>query len=210
MGALIFLTLKKGYDLFAVEVYLMFLFFVCGQGLLTLEGPLASYYLRVLQLVFHCYNSWFVFGGIDKLGPDPASRLGCCLIFFFGKVNLFGWYRTMTVPLSFFFFYFEIRSAMEDVWEDMHMRVKCVISVLYHILFILSVELTIKWSNMEGVQNVWSVGQVIALIIGIGNMVYTFVRLIQTGPLWVLRMLSRGDGSTEEVGLVLEEGQGQV
>jgi len=63
------------------------------------------------------------------------------------------------------------------------------------ILFILAVELTIKWNKIEGVGDIGSTGQLLPLIIGIGGMGRVFTRFIQSILEEVaMRMQGRGTG----------------
>ncbi|KNB17825.1 hypothetical protein FOXG_16026 [Fusarium oxysporum f. sp. lycopersici 4287] len=96
--------------LYAVEVSIVIYLVVPYLSMVTVDrrwrkdNPVGYRFALGLFVGFECYLVWFLFAGMDKL-----HRVSCAddYIFFFARVNLFGWFRTllkvMTVPLGVYY-----------------------------------------------------------------------------------------------------------
>ncbi|KAF8465698.1 hypothetical protein BDZ91DRAFT_681402, partial [Kalaharituber pfeilii] len=165
-AGLLFVTITKGSELFAVEAYLMLLFCMGGvcsstgdegpsyweddenpqQRARTIRGyayydttTLGSYVRLLLTAAFLAYGLWFVWVGMDGMRHPPCSTYA----FFFARVNLYNWFRTFL--------------------KKGHVGFGGAL-----ILFIVAVELTIRWNVIEGVDDVGSTGQLLPVILGVG------------------------------------------
>ncbi|KAI5797527.1 hypothetical protein DFH27DRAFT_562727 [Peziza echinospora] len=265
-AGLLFVTITKGAELHAVEAYLMLLFCMGGvcSGTInesevvdddfhgaTMVGQaraksyaymdtttLGGFFRLLLGCAFEGYGLWFVYVGMDGMLHPPCSTYA----FFFARVNLFGWFRTLLKVLftlsaiptalalflgTFNMFSVAVHFVLGD-WRNLRksgnvnepgspgagevhnnnthrddghgkseapddhaapqeepdriavVENKSRIQSLNNrrqnvgfsgalVLFIVAVELTIKWNKIEGVQDVGSTGQLLPLIIGIGG-----------------------------------------
>ena len=200
MAGILFLTITKGSNLFAVEVYIMLVFYIFGvgsQGVFMLKiSKLGLCFQHLISTIFVSYGCWFTFVGMDRMMPPPASRVGGCsvYIFFFSKVNLFGWYHTFLKVWSVLFIIAQLLLLYQGApklfkmcWKDSKASgttsarspsVRLGAIIIMFILFILSVELTIKWSKINGVEVIGGTGQLFPLIMSCGNMGAIFIKLV--------------------------------
>lgn len=238
-AGLIYITVTKAADnqLHAVEAYLMLLFCMGGvcsgtvdtdeedegqifalgrvrqKGFAFLDASTLGGYVRLLLgCGFISYGLWFVFVGMDSM-LQPGF---CTYAFFFARVNLAGWFRTLlkvlfilaAIPAYGSMIYgtnFLVgegyRFFFRSGWQG---RVKPPRTPSpgdpdeeeekpgFHpkfqrgnfgfsgalILFIIAVELTIRWNKIEGVQDVGSTGQLLPVIIGVGGVGRVLMKLV--------------------------------
>ncbi|KAI5849324.1 hypothetical protein DFP73DRAFT_540205 [Morchella snyderi] len=104
-AGLLFITITKGSDLYAVEAYIMLIFCMGGvcSGDAKEDGIFKvkkfAYYKAsnigrvirfILNIGFCVYGLWFFFTGMDHMKHPPCSTWA----YFFAKVNLYAWLRT--------------------------------------------------------------------------------------------------------------------
>lgn len=107
-AGLLFITITKGPELYAVEAFIMLIF--CMGGVCSGHNPTEkvtgsfepkkyAYYrtttfgrlIRILLgLGFCVYGVWYTFKGMDEMKHPPCSTY----VFFFARVNLYNWFRT--------------------------------------------------------------------------------------------------------------------
>lgn len=105
-AGLLFITITKGSELYAVEAFMMLIF--CMGGVCSGDNPtevgekkpkkfayfdattLGSLIRFSLGVGFCGYGVWFTFKGMDNMKHPPCSTFA----FFIVRVNLYGWFRT--------------------------------------------------------------------------------------------------------------------
>lgn len=232
IAGLLFLTITKGPELFAVEAYLMILLFMFGVGApspyaATKNTKLGKWIKTLPVIAFVFYGCWFVFVGMDKMMPPPHIRESCPVnVFFFAKVNLFGGYRTflkvMSVICCIFWFVGMgivtldwILKRFKSGWGDGREPTRyapappydfkgCEFSTFTRVvLFIICTEFTIKWSKIDGVGDIGGgTGQLFPGIIGVGGMGHILMKLVDG------RREKKNLVSNEEAGSEKEVGSG--
>lgn len=144
-----------------------------------------------MRLILLCisagYGLWYAFSGVDKLCRSTCANE----VFFFAKVNLYDWYRTLlkiifsvyVICLSILlgwsiFAIFAGRRAKEKarkaVIEEGEQSegspgvLSLLIGMVVMALFIIAIELTIYWNGIIDVDSCGSVAQLIPLVVGVG------------------------------------------
>lgn len=105
-AGLLFITITKGSDLYAVEAYMMLIF--CMGGVCSGDAKEDGGIFKAKQFAYHrasnigglirfvlstgfcVYGLWFFFAGMDHMRHPPCSTWA----YFFAKVNLYTWLRT--------------------------------------------------------------------------------------------------------------------
>lgn len=210
-AGLLFITITKGSELYAVEAFMMLIF--CMGGVCSGDSPteageekqknysnygastLGSFIRFLLGVGFCAYGVWFSFKGMDNMQHPPCSTFA----FFLVRVNLYGWFRTfwkVMFTLGAVAYAAIIIVGSPDLivkyWKFLLMRparrgsgvpsqtggsdpknddtpVRITLSTAL-ILFIVSVEMMVRWNHIQGVNSLGSTGQLLPLIIGVGGM----------------------------------------
>lgn len=212
-AGLLFITITKGPELYAVEAFMMLIF--CMGGVCSGDNPevgeagkekskkyayfdattLGSLIRFSLGVGFCAYGVWFTFKGMDKMKHPPCSTFA----FFLVRVNLYGWFRTFwkimftlgalmyatiiigcTPTLVMRYWQFLLAPDKQDSasqnTEDGDPKAVDTASTSNLtlstglILFIIGVEMMIRWNHIVGVNSLGSTGQLLPLIIGVGGM----------------------------------------
>jgi len=155
-----------------------------------------------VEMILLCYSVWFWFRGLDVL---PHSEACTTYAFFFSRVDLYGWFRTLgkvyiilelVSQVVVFVFWMKSRSSnktpedalpqveaqMQDAPEQTPESFRDIYKKAWHLFFgfnrfmlltfiALSVELMIRWNNVTSVSSLKNVGQLIALLVGVGGFV---------------------------------------
>lgn len=98
-AGLLFITITKGSELYAVEAFMMLIF--CMGGVCSGDKEKQNYsnhgattlgsFIRFsLGVAFCAYGVWFTFKGMDNMKHPPCSTF----VFFLVRVNLYGRFRT--------------------------------------------------------------------------------------------------------------------
>jgi len=122
------------------------------------------------------YFVWYWFRGLDKL-----TRSGCPdeYAWFFAKVSLYHWFRTFNQVFACFgivgviyqIFGMGAVAAADDA--EASNQAGNVFGLLPTIPFtIAACEMAIKWNHIQGVNNVSSTGQLIPLVLSIGQLLH--------------------------------------
>ncbi|PVF95411.1 hypothetical protein CPB86DRAFT_788059 [Serendipita vermifera] len=177
---------------------------------------------HVLQLIVWitvcAYGVWFSFVGMDTLQKDP----GTCnqyTSFFLAKVELFNWFRTFlkvmftfglayftTCTLSLWYFHAHDKYTSQlsmyffiDAFDSSNRRMRFLSILLFKapmfiitVFVVISIEFTIKWNRIEGVDSIWGTGQLLPITVAAGGALRTF---------WKLFMRCNMDGFKEGMGL---------
>ncbi|KIM30565.1 hypothetical protein M408DRAFT_323343 [Serendipita vermifera MAFF 305830] len=142
------------------------------------------------------YSAWFWFAGLDKLARSPCTGFA----FFFTRVDLYGWFRTL--GKAYVVWELLLRTFGYSAWfaglcksdqnesshggqvdEEWIRREKGTFWIILPafnrftilVFSILSVELMIKWNQVAGVEDLASVGQLIAFLLGFGGIISVIV-----------------------------------
>ncbi|KAH7305413.1 hypothetical protein B0I35DRAFT_111680 [Stachybotrys elegans] len=142
------------------------------------------------QILLSAYWTWFFWRGLDVL---PRSACPDEYAFFFARVSLYHWFRTLSkvgyIILLVLVFYGcltlpkqirlirELQTEAQGLQQEMegdrwfqlvHIALQMVNTMLILAIAVTSTELTIKWNNIQGVYTLNSVGQLIPFITGLG------------------------------------------
>lgn len=249
-AGLLFITITKGPELYAVEAFIMLIF--CMGGVCSGDNPeigeagkekskkyayfdattLGSLIRFSLGVGFCAYGVWFTFKGMDNMKHPPCSTFA----FFIVRVNLYGWFRTFwkimftlgalmyaaiiiggvpTLVMRYWqFLWAPVKQdfASQDM-EDGNPKTVDTTSTSNLtlstglILFIIGVEMMVRWNHIEGVDSLGSTGQLLPLIIGVGGMFRVIHCLLKRlcAKLFIHRRPRDDDGSgLENSGSVIE------
>jgi hypothetical protein len=144
------------------------------------------------ELALNLYWTWFWFLGIERQQLSPCTGYG----FFFSKVSLFGWFRTLATVVTVCMVVWDIfvilrvlhskpplpswiTSITEFDPNATKKSIVCmrdfaglVISLVIIGFYILSVESMILWNNIRNVNVILgSVGQMIPFLVGLGSFI---------------------------------------
>ncbi|KAI5813205.1 hypothetical protein BZA77DRAFT_346480 [Pyronema omphalodes] len=210
--ALVYMTVINR-ELEVVEAAIIILFTFCSVSIANPEDKEAlkkpeGYRLRdirkflrhsfvpfgkmLTELALNLYWTWFWFIGIERQKLSPCTGYG----FFFSKVSLFGWFRTLatvvTVSMVVWDVFVIVRvldskpplpSLITEITEyDANATKKSivcmrdfaglVISLAIIGFYVLSVESMILWNNIRNVNVILgSVGQMIPFLVGMGSFI---------------------------------------
>jgi hypothetical protein len=125
------------------------------------------------------YFIWYWFRGLDKL---PKSACADEYAWFFAKVSLYHWYRKFNQAFACIgiigifiglFGVLGIVARIDDDDEEVHSKAANVWGLLPTIPFtIAACEMTIKWNGVTGVNSINGTGQLIPLVLAIGQFLY--------------------------------------
>lgn len=140
----------------------------------------------IVELILLFYSVWFWFVGLDRL---PHSAECTAYAFFFAKVDLYGWFRTLGKVYIIFELFSQVvmqlvfliirRARNQDAgqenpsasagsspsssWFSSLFGINRVVLTLF---LLLSVELMIRWNRVTEVSSLDSVGQLVAFLVG--------------------------------------------
>lgn len=219
-AGLLFITITKGSELYAVEAFIMLMF--CMGGVCSGDAPgesdrldrkakrfayygaskMGSLIRFTLGAGFCAYGVWFTFRGMDNMKHPSCSTFA----FFFARVNLYNWFRTFwkvvfIIGASIYgtIVVFGGFGLLVGGWKLLTGHAKLSLSghpadngsefdipntsksnIAFStalVLFIIGVELMIKWNHIQGVNDIGSTGQLLPLIIGVGGTFRVVYRL---------------------------------
>lgn len=111
-------------------------------------------------------------------------------VFFFAKVNIDGWYRIFSIVfISIILLYntiYYLPIIIKNIFSESNNELKDIniyvgiMNIIYISLFICSIELTIKWNNINwGTNELWGFGQIISLMMGAVNIIIVVYDIIK-------------------------------
>ncbi|KAI9892527.1 MAG: hypothetical protein M1814_001484 [Vezdaea aestivalis] len=156
----------------------------------------------ILSAASAFYLVWFIFIGLDQIGIEDGS---CSrIIFFFAKVDLYQRFRTFLKVVSIFFALYAgswiLGAAYKIIKMSHELRGKSLLGAIFAfdedrstsnvtvlistsfplelVLFVLFVELTIRWNHISGVNQLSSTGQLLPFIVGASSLVRVVYKAI--------------------------------
>jgi len=151
--------------------------------------PISVIISALLLVILSYYEVWFGYVGMDSIGQPTCPQY----VFMFVQVNLFGWYRTLfkvvatveaigftvLLPVSIKVITAVLRNEgpkslftgieLKDIGysSEYTSRAWRYVFPIFLTIFIIAIECTIKWNNIQAVQQVGDTGQMIPLIVGV-------------------------------------------
>ncbi|KAK0645720.1 hypothetical protein B0T16DRAFT_411807 [Cercophora newfieldiana] len=137
----------------------------------------------IVELILLVYSVWFWFVGLDRLAHSAECTT---YAFFFARVDLYGWFRTLGkvyVVLELFsqvvlqVAFLAVRRqeseggigppfSSSSSWYSKFFGVNRILLTLF---FILSVELMARWNRITEISSLNSVGQLVAFLVGMNG-----------------------------------------
>ncbi|KAI1808628.1 hypothetical protein F4811DRAFT_559034 [Daldinia bambusicola] len=187
----------------AFEVIIVFWLLVGALSSLTGSGVTGTHsFSGICRLLFYialsAYGCWFFFEGQDAMQDTP-----CVQIVFFGESSLNGWFRTFGKAASIISLKICIgllawvgityvkrgggekprRISYRPQTEIMLM----ILSIAIIALSITSTEYVIAANHLSGVDDIFEVGQVLAFLVGLFQLLNVLVPIFIKGRLWAPR-----------------------
>ncbi|KAI2626759.1 hypothetical protein GGR54DRAFT_483662 [Hypoxylon sp. NC1633] len=197
------LLLTQKNDIHAFEVVLVFWLLVGALSSLTGDGISAvdsfSGVCRVLfYIALSSYGCWFWFIGLDTM-----QETSCTQIAFFGGSTLDGWFQTFGKVVAVLGFvvaggmlawagYLSIGNRGGRGRSGRYRRPQTeitlmVLSIVMVILSIVSAEYVIRANHLTGVDDIFAVGQLLAFLVGLFQLLNALVPIFIKGRLWAPR-----------------------
>ncbi|SPO02386.1 uncharacterized protein DNG_05059 [Cephalotrichum gorgonifer] len=184
---------------------------------------------RVLvEFALILYSVWFWFRGLDVLSHSDTCT---AYAFFFSRVDLYGWFRTLGKVYIIYKVAIEavatalwlkhrlsskkpdnslpndtLVSNVYSAWDILERhahRFTGVVQLVLVLFFALSVELMIRWNGITSVSGLGNVGQLIALLVGLGVLISVALEWEhgESRPLPVDGRYPEGDTGVRRVGI---------
>ncbi|KAI2782993.1 hypothetical protein F4815DRAFT_491948 [Daldinia loculata] len=187
----------------AFEVIIVFWILVGALSSLTGSGITdINSFSGTCRLLFYAalsaYGCWFFFVGQDTMQETP-----CMQIVFFGKSTLDGWFRTVGKVISITSLviiigllawaattYIKKGGGEQSRYRSGRPQTEItlmLLSLAMVVLSIISTEHVIRANNLSGVDDIFDVGQVLALLVGLFQLLDVLIPIFFEHRLWVPR-----------------------
>ncbi|KAI0122242.1 hypothetical protein F4814DRAFT_438329 [Daldinia grandis] len=187
----------------AFEVIIIFWILVGALSSLTGTGITGiNSFSGICRLLFYAalsaYGCWFFFVGLDTMQGTP-----CTQIVFFGKSTLEGWFRPFGKLISIASLVIIIGALAwaaatyikkGDRGKPQHRSHRpqteitfMLLSLAMIVLSIISTEYVIRANNLNGVDDIFDVGQVLAFLVGLFQLLNLLIPIIFKHRLWTPR-----------------------
>ncbi|KAI1384745.1 uncharacterized protein F4822DRAFT_372353 [Hypoxylon trugodes] len=197
------LLLTQTGDIHAFEVVIVFWLLVGSLSSLTGDGLMSiDSFSGVCRLLFYlalsAYGSWFWF-----VGADTMQQPKCTEILFFGGSTIDGWFRTFGKAIA--IIGLAVTSGML-VWgvtiyakkrgkgnqRSSHRRAQTEITLMFlsiamTVLSIVATEYVIRANHLSDVDDIFVVGQILAFLVGLFQLLNTLIPIFFKGRLWAPR-----------------------
>ncbi|KAI6081535.1 hypothetical protein F4821DRAFT_25394 [Hypoxylon rubiginosum] len=188
-------------DIYAFEVVIVFWLLVGALSSLTGDGlGGVGSFSGTLRLLFYAalsaYGCWFWFAGADNMLDPPCQGTQ---IAFFGETALDGWFRTfgkviavlglaVTTGMLFWTGAVFTKKRSEKKRRTRHHRPQTeilfmLLSVFMIVLSIASAEYVIRANHLTEVGDIFNVGQILAFLVGLFQLLNTMVQVFLKGRL---------------------------
>ncbi|KAL7626541.1 hypothetical protein AAE478_003313 [Parahypoxylon ruwenzoriense] len=195
------LLLTNTGEIHAFEVVIVFWLLV--GALSSLAGDQLSgvgSFSGTCRLIFYvalsAYSCWFWFAGLDTMQETP-----CAQVVFFGGSTIDGWFRTfgkaaaivsLAIASGMLVWTTAVYSGERGNLKSRSRRPQTeitlvVLSIAMVILSIVSTEYVIRANHLTDVDDIFAVGQVLAFLVGLFQLVNTLVPIFFEGRFWMPR-----------------------
>ncbi|KAI1376886.1 hypothetical protein F4677DRAFT_77316 [Hypoxylon crocopeplum] len=197
------LLLTQTGEIHAFEVVIVFWLLVGALSSLTGDGLSAvGTFSGTCRLLFYtalsAYGCWFWFDGLDTMQVAP-----CTEIVFFGGSTLDGWFRTfgnivaiasLAVSSGMLVWDAAVYAKGRDAKKQQNRSrrpqteiILMILSIAMAVLSVASAEYIVRANHLVAVDDIFAVGQLLAFLVGLFQLLNALVPIFFKGRLWAPR-----------------------